>query len=136
MKRIYLVLFMASLCAAQRLPQSAVPESYTLHFTPDLAKNNFEGDETIQLQLRESGSQIVLNAVDIDFHEVTIGSGGNTQTAQVTSDKTKQTAMKCVDFILAKTTRGENMPRPSLKIPTRGACSLRSTSLPSRPVST
>jgi aminopeptidase N len=92
MKRIYLVLFMASLCAAQRLPQSAVPESYTLHFTPDLAKNNFEGDETIQLQLRESGSQIVLNAVDIDFHEVTIGSGGNTQTAQVTSDKTKQTA--------------------------------------------
>ncbi len=92
MKRLLLIFWLASLCAAQRLPQTAVPESYVLRFTPDLANAKFEGDETIHLRLLKAAPEIVLNALDIDFHEVTVTSGGKTQTAEVTLDKEKQMA--------------------------------------------
>jgi aminopeptidase N/puromycin-sensitive aminopeptidase len=92
MKRLLLVLCLVSPCAAERLPQTAVPESYTLRFTPDLTKNNFEGDETIRVNLLKASSSIVLNAVDIDFRDVTINTGGSNQTAQATIDKAKETA--------------------------------------------
>jgi aminopeptidase N len=92
MKCLFLVLCLASLCAAQRLPQTAVPESYTLRFTPDLTKNNFEGEETIRLNLLKTSPEIVLNAADIDFQDVMVSSGGSNQTAQVATDKAKETA--------------------------------------------
>jgi len=95
------VLFLAtSLCAAQRLPQTAVPESYILSLAPDLAKASFEGDETIHIHLPQPSRRIVLNAVDIEFHEVAITSGGRTQTAKVALDKDKQTATLSVDKVL------------------------------------
>jgi len=96
MKRIVLltglVLFFASVCAAQRLPELAVPENYKLTFAPDFAKNNFTGDETIRVRVLKRTSEIVLNAAEIDFHVATITSGGGAQKAQVTLDKDKQTA--------------------------------------------
>jgi aminopeptidase N len=92
MKRLFLVLFLASLCAAERLPQNAVPDNYALRFTPDLEKATFEGEETIQLRLLKPSSDIILNSADIDFHEVTVTSGGKTQTAKVTLDKAKEFA--------------------------------------------
>ena len=101
MKRLLLVLCLVSPCAAERLPQTAVPESYTLRFTPDLTKNNFEGDETIRVNLLKASSSIVLNAVDIDFRDVTINTGGSNQTAQATIDKAKETATLTVDKPLA-----------------------------------
>ena len=80
MKRILAVLAFAlttlSLAAAQRLPEVAAPENYKLTFTPDLDKATFEGDETISVRVLKPTSEITLNAVDIDFHEVTITSGG------------------------------------------------------------
>ena len=66
-----------SLAAAQRLPEMAVPENYKLTFTPDLEKATFEGDETISIRVLKPTSEITLNAVDIDFHDVTITSGGS-----------------------------------------------------------
>ncbi len=76
MKRILAVLtFLVltfSLAAAQRLPELARPENYKLTFTPDLDKAKFEGDETISIQVLKPTSEITLNAVDIDFHEVTV----------------------------------------------------------------
>ena len=92
MKHLLFVLCMLSLCAAERLPQTTLPESYALRFTPDLTKNTFEGDETIRVNLLKSSPQIVLNTADIDFQEVTISSGGSDQTAQVATDKAKETA--------------------------------------------
>ena len=94
MKRILAVLIFAltalSLAVAQRLPEVAVPENYKLTFTPNLDKATFEGDETISIRVLKPTSEITLNAADIDFHEVTITSGGSTQKAKVTPEKDKE----------------------------------------------
>jgi len=77
---------------AQRLPVSVRPDHYTLAFDVDLANKRFEGTETIRVRLTQPASRIVLHALDLDFHEVTIRSGGTTQTARVVLDKTTETA--------------------------------------------
>jgi aminopeptidase N len=101
MKRILAVLAFAlttfSLATAQRLPEVAVPENYKLTFTPDLEKATFEGDETISIRMLKPGSEITLNSADIDFHEVTISSGGSTQKAKVTPDKEKEMVVLAVE---------------------------------------
>src|SRR5690348_15595112 len=95
-----LVFLAASLCVAQRLPQTVVPASYTLRFTPDFAKKNFDGDEAIQVRLLESSTKVVLHAVEIDFHEVTITDAGSTQSARVTLNNVAQTVTFTVDKAL------------------------------------
>ena len=101
MKRILAVLTFAlttfSLAMAQRLPEVATPENYKLTFTPDLEKARFEGDETIAIRVQKPTSEITLNAVDIDFHEVTITSGGSTQKAKVTPGKEKEMVVVAVE---------------------------------------
>lgn len=84
--------------AAQRLPQTVVPDSYKLVLTPDFSKNTFEGEESIQIRLLQPSSAIVLNAADIEFHEVTVSSQGKTERADVLLNAEKQTAT----FSLAK----------------------------------
>jgi aminopeptidase N len=105
MKRILAILAFAvttlSLAAAQRLPEVAAPENYKLSFTPDLDKATFEGDETISIRVLKPTSQITLNAVDIDFHQVTITSGGTTQKAKVTPDKDKEMVVLAVEKTLS-----------------------------------
>ena len=99
MKRIFLVLglfWLGTFCAAQRLPQTAVPESYKLTFAPDLTNNTFAGEETIQVQVLKPTSEIVLNAADLDFQSVIITSASGAQSAKVTLDKEKQTASLAV----------------------------------------
>jgi aminopeptidase N len=101
MKRILaaltFVLATLSMAAAQRLPEVAAPENYKLTFTPDLDKAMFEGDETISIRVLKPTSQITLNAVDIDFHDVTIASGGSTQKAKVTPEKDKEMVVLSVE---------------------------------------
>jgi aminopeptidase N/puromycin-sensitive aminopeptidase len=105
MKRIFAVItFLVlsfSLAAAQRLPENARPENYKLTFTPDLDKAAFEGDETISLQMLKPSSEITLNAVDIDFHDVTIASGGTTQKAKVMPEKEEEMVVLSVEKPLA-----------------------------------
>jgi aminopeptidase N len=100
MKRILACLTFAmiaiSMAVAQRLPEVAAPENYKLTFTPNLEKATFEGDETISLRVLKQTSEITLNAVDIDFHDVTITSGGNTQKATVTPEKAKEMVVLAV----------------------------------------
>lgn len=101
MKRILvlsaLVMATFSMAAAQRLPQVATPENYKLVFSPDLEKATFEGDETISLKVLKPTSEITLNAVDIDFHDVTVTSGGATQRAKVTPEKEKEMVVLGLD---------------------------------------
>src|ERR1019366_7466768 len=92
---------MLSLAAAQRLPEVAVPENYKLSFTPDLDKATFEGAEIIAMRVLKPTSEITLNAADIDFHEVTIASGGTTQKAKVTPEKDKEMVVLAVEKPLA-----------------------------------
>jgi aminopeptidase N len=84
------VVLAISLAAAQRLPEVARPDNYKLTFNPDLESAKFEGEETISLHVLKPTSEITLNAVDIDFHDVTITSGSNTQKAKVTPEKDKE----------------------------------------------
>lgn len=85
---------------SQRLPDGAVPESYTLRFTPDLPKETFAGEETIHIRVLKPTSQIVVNAADIDFQQVTIASGESKQEAKVTLDKDKEQATFAVERAL------------------------------------
>ncbi|HEX3821853.1 MAG TPA: M1 family metallopeptidase [Candidatus Sulfotelmatobacter sp.] len=105
MKRIFAVLtflvLTISLAAAQRLPEIARPENYKLTFNPDMESAKFEGEETIALRVLKPTSDITLNAVDIDFHDVTITSGGATQKAKVTPEKEKEMVVLSVEKPLA-----------------------------------
>jgi len=105
MKRIFAVISFVtltlSLAGAQRLPEVARPENYKLTFTPDLEKATFEGDETIAIRVLKSTSEITLNAADIDFHDVSITSGGTTQKATVTPEKEKEMVVLAVEKPLA-----------------------------------
>ena len=105
MKRTFAVLaFLAltfSMATAQRLPEIARPDNYKLTFTPDLDKAAFEGDETIAIRILKPTSEITLNAVDIDFHEVTVLSGGAIQKAKVTPEKEKEMVVLSVEKPLA-----------------------------------
>ncbi|HEY1464111.1 MAG TPA: M1 family metallopeptidase [Terriglobales bacterium] len=86
---------------AQRLPELAVPENYVLTFTPDFFTNTFKGEETLKLNVLKPTTQIVLNSVDIEFNEINISSGGQTQAAKVTEDKEKQMVTLQVEKELA-----------------------------------
>jgi aminopeptidase N len=87
-----IVLAFSTFSVAQRLPKTAVPENYRVTLTPNFDKDNFGGDETIQIRVLKPGSSIFVNSLDIDFQEATITSGGTTQTAKVLIDKEKQMA--------------------------------------------
>ncbi len=97
LKFVALSVFLTSLCMAQRLPEIAAPDHYKLTFSPDFTKNDFVGDETIAVRVLKPTSQIVLNAAEIDFQEVTVTSAHSGQKATVALDKDKQTATLTVD---------------------------------------
>jgi len=78
--------------SAQRLPTIVTPDHYDLAFVVDLARERFDGTETIKVKVAEPTSKIVLHAAEIDFREVTIGAGAAAQTATVTLDEPSQTA--------------------------------------------
>ena len=101
MKRTLLLLSvllaLTAIAFAQRLPQFAAPDNYQLTLTPDLTQEKFAGDEIIQVRVLKPTSEITLNAVDIDFQDVTITSAGLSQKAKVTLDKEKEQATLAVD---------------------------------------
>ena len=86
---------------AQRLPELATPEHYQLAITPNFDKDNFEGDETIEIRVLKPTPKIVLNSAEITFGEVTITSGGRAQTAKVTPDEKAESATLAVETPLA-----------------------------------
>src|SRR5438093_87236 len=96
MKRTLLVcslaLLVCSTAFAQKLPGGATPSHYDLTFNINFPTNSFDGTEAIDLTLDKPSNSITLNAVEIDFHEVTITSGGQTQTAKVSTDADKEMA--------------------------------------------
>ncbi len=82
---------------AQRLPGGASPSHYGLTININFPSNTYEGDETIDLTLAKPTKIVTLNAVEIDFHSVTITAGGQTQTAKVSGDEKSETATFNVD---------------------------------------
>src|SRR5512133_3012654 len=101
MKR-FVILFTVVQClaftaSAQRLPDTAIPSHYKMTLAPDLQAATFDGDETIDVRVNKPTSQIVLNSADIKFGDVTISSGGKSQTAKATTDEKAEMASLAVD---------------------------------------
>ena len=71
-----IALIVATPALAQRLPETVIPDHYTLWFEPDLAKETFRGRESIRVTVTEPTTSITLHAAEITFGEVTITSGG------------------------------------------------------------
>jgi aminopeptidase N/puromycin-sensitive aminopeptidase len=96
MKRILFTCGMAMLACctafAQRLPGGVTPSHYSLSFDIHFANNSFDGDESIDVMLASPSKSITLNALEIDFHEVTVTAGGKTQTATVATDEKNEMA--------------------------------------------
>lgn len=105
MKRILLIfaagLLVCCTAVAQRLPGGANPDRYALTVNMNFANNTYDGDERIDLTLTKPTNTITLNAVEIDFHEVTITVGRQIQTAKVSSDEKNEMSTFSVDKQLA-----------------------------------
>src|SRR5947208_4109804 len=89
---LIVVVLLASPAVAQRLPTTVRPDHYDLTFTIDLAHARFDGSETIRVQVAQPTRTVVLNALEIDVHDVTIGAGPAAQKAAVTLDAKSETA--------------------------------------------
>ncbi|MGB7220642.1 MAG: M1 family metallopeptidase [Vicinamibacterales bacterium] len=87
-----LLAWSSSPASAERLPRTVVPSHYDLAFVVDLERARFEGTETVRVQIGQPTSRIVLNAAEIEFRTVTIGSGATAQQATVMLDATSETA--------------------------------------------
>jgi aminopeptidase N len=95
MKQLFVLVWfflLASACAAQRLPHTAIPESYKLDFAPDLTNSTFAGQETIQVRVLKPTSEIVLHAKAINFQDATITNSTGAQKARVTVEDVSQFA--------------------------------------------
>jgi puromycin-sensitive aminopeptidase len=60
-----------------RLPVNVTPLRYEIRLAPDLSTATFAGEEKVLIQIHEPVRQIVLNAIDLEFHAVSAeGPGG------------------------------------------------------------
>jgi aminopeptidase N len=87
---------------ADRLPATVVPNHYDLSFAVDLAGARFDGVETIRVDINQPTRQLVLHAIEIAFHDVTITSGSTTHKAAVSLNEGLQTATLTVPQTLAR----------------------------------
>jgi aminopeptidase N len=96
------IVLLASPARADRLSGHVAPSHYTLSFSVDLAHARFEGVETIHVEIDQATRTVVLHAIEIAFHDVTITAGSATQKATVSLDEQQQTATFTVRKELAK----------------------------------
>jgi aminopeptidase N len=87
-----LLITLAAIAQAQRLPTGVVPEHYQLTFTPNLQDARFDGDEFIDLRVLKPMTIITLNSAEIKFISATVESHGSTLNAKVTLDDDREQA--------------------------------------------
>jgi aminopeptidase N/puromycin-sensitive aminopeptidase len=90
---IVVSLLPAITAVAQRLPDVARPEHYTLQLAPDLQAATFTGEETIDLTLAQAVDSIALNAWQLKFRAVTAQVSGKSLPAEVTLNPSLQQAI-------------------------------------------
>jgi aminopeptidase N/puromycin-sensitive aminopeptidase len=71
-KPLLLLLFAALPLSAARLPQSVIPSHYTIAIEPDLAKETFSGEETIDVEVKEPVTSIALHAVQLRIGKASV----------------------------------------------------------------
>lgn len=87
-----LCMFAAVTAYGQRLPQTVIPQHYTLKLTPNLQAATFTGTESINVMVKQPVKAITLNAIQIRFEKVTATLKGQELHPTVTEDKAKQQA--------------------------------------------
>jgi len=65
-----------------RLPTCVVPTHYKIHLTPDLANFTFQGECTVNVNIKEAVDQVVCNALDIGSIEGRVVADGQEFTAK------------------------------------------------------
>jgi aminopeptidase N len=71
-------------------PKSVVPMHYTIELAPDLQALSIAGSETVEIDVREPISRVVLNAVNTEIADASIDDGA--QRAEVALDAKAETA--------------------------------------------
>jgi aminopeptidase N len=87
-----LLLVCAATAYGQRLPDTVIPEHYTLTLTPDLKSATFTGSERIDVHVQQPTDSITLNAAEIKFSSVSATVNGQSLAATITLDDQKQQA--------------------------------------------
>src|SRR5262245_35536008 len=57
---------------AYRLPSTATPERYQIRLVPDLSTSTFTGEENVTVRIHEPVREIILNAAELEFRNVSI----------------------------------------------------------------
>ena len=78
------------LAGAQRLPYGVSPRHYSLTFAPDLQKATFGGDATIDVEVNKVTNSILLNAIELEFQEVTVTQDNKSHVAKWTFTPEKE----------------------------------------------
>ena len=79
-----------NIAEGQRLPKGVVPSHYKLWIDPSIEQQRFSGEETIDVQLAQAASEIVLNSLDLEVTSAEVMAGGKTQPAQVRYDQPEE----------------------------------------------
>ncbi|HYM61331.1 MAG TPA: M1 family aminopeptidase [Thermoanaerobaculia bacterium] len=88
---LLLALAASPLLAANRLPQNVIPDHYAIRIAPDLAAETFAGEETIDVDVKESTDSVVLHSIGLTLRDVAIDAGGKHLTGTVTADEANET---------------------------------------------
>jgi aminopeptidase N len=88
---LFALLARPDLLHAQRLPSYAIPTHYQLSIGADIAGQNFTGEETIEVVLRQPSKELVINSVELKIVLAEITADARTQSAQVSYEKPNET---------------------------------------------
>ncbi len=81
-----------------RLPRAVVPRRYELTLAPDLGAATFEGEGSIEVEIAEPVSEVLLNAVDLEIDEATlVDATGTSHRGAVTIDTENERARIALD---------------------------------------
>jgi puromycin-sensitive aminopeptidase len=83
-----------------RLPRTVVPNHYDIVLEPDLTNTSFAGSVGINIEVAESTSVIVLNAIELDLITATVTQDGREFEGSVSLDEEKERATITIDGVL------------------------------------
>ena len=57
-----------------RLPRTVIPVRYQIKLSPDLENFKFDGQVIIEVDVKQSVNEVLLNALELEIHEASAGS--------------------------------------------------------------
>jgi puromycin-sensitive aminopeptidase len=75
-----------------QLPTTVVPQRYEIRLTPALSAFTFAGEETVAITVRESVTEIVLNALELEIDQVSVEAAGQRREGRAQLDPQSERA--------------------------------------------